>query len=66
MNQDALQKKHIDQSSVPYKLLWLSVNCSYSHSSLALPLLHQACANINSWQWVSLETTLEEDPAWTA
>jgi radical SAM superfamily enzyme YgiQ (UPF0313 family) len=24
------------------KLVWLSVNCSYSHSSLALPMLHSA------------------------
>ncbi len=46
-------------------LLWLSVNCSYSHSSLVLPMLHSACRNIDGWDWQMLETTIEEDPGIT-
>ena len=48
------------------KLVWLSVNCSYSHSSLALPLLHAASVGIGGWEWSVLETTLEADRAETA
>ncbi len=44
-------------------LVWLTVNSSYSHSSLALPLLHAACAGIEGWEWSALETTLEADCA---
>ena len=47
-------------------LLWLSVNSSYSHSSLALPLLHTACREIDGWEWSVLETTVGEDAAETA
>ena len=47
-------------------LLWLSVNSSYSHSSLALPLLHAACREIDGWEWSVLETTVGEDAAETA
>ena len=45
------------------RLQWLSVNCSYSHSSLALPLLHTACREIAGWEWSALETTIAEDAA---
>ena len=45
------------------RLVWLSVNCSYSHSSLALPLLHSACREVSGWSWEALETTVEDDPA---
>lgn len=45
------------------RLVWLSVNCSYSHSSLALPLLHAACRGVSGWRWEALETTIEDDPA---
>jgi len=47
-------------------LLWMSVNCSYSHASLALPLLHRQCADIPGWEWHVLETTIEDDYAETA
>lgn len=47
-------------------LRWLSVNSSYSHSSLALPLLHAACREIDGWEWSVLETTVGEDAAETA
>ena len=45
------------------RLVWLSVNCSYSHSSLALPLLHSACREVSGWSWEAQETTVEDDPA---
>ena len=45
------------------RLVWLSVNCSYSHSSLPLPLLHTACAGTEGWEWSVLETTVEADSA---
>lgn len=48
------------------RLVWLSVNSSYSHSSLALPLLHAACGGIAGWEWSALETTVEADSAETA
>lgn len=40
-----------------YRLLFLTVNCSFSHSSLALPLLHNACRELDSWEWVRCDTT---------
>ncbi len=48
------------------RLIWLSVNSSYSHSSLALPLLHAACGKIPGWEWIPLETTVADDPSETA
>lgn len=45
------------------RLVWLSVNSSYSHSSLALPLLHSACRGVPGWEWKCLETTVEDDAA---
>ena len=45
------------------RLLWLSVNSSYSHASLALPLIHAACAGTRGWEWIPLETTVAEDRA---
>ncbi len=40
------------------KLVWLSVNASYSHRSLALPLLHAACEQAGvAADWRVVETT---------
>ena len=33
-------------------MVFLTVNCSYSHSSLALPLLHGSCRDIDGWEWI--------------
>jgi len=44
-------------------ILWLTVNSSYSHSSLALPIIHLACKNITGWQWCRYDTLIEDDPA---
>lgn len=43
------------------KFLFLSVNSSYSHSSLALPILHNAAENYGNWTWDSIECTVAED-----
>ena len=48
------------------RLVWLSVNSSYSHSSLALPLLHLACRDVPGWDWQKLETLNTDDPGETA
>ena len=43
-------------------LVWLSVNSSYSHSSLALPILQLAAQHVDQWEWTSLDTTIAEHP----
>ncbi len=42
-------------------LVWLTVNSSYSHSSLSLPLIHAQCKHIPGWQWHHVERTVAED-----
>ena len=44
-----------------YRLLFLTVNSSYSHSSLALPLLHSACREVTNWEWLRYDMTLDSD-----
>ena len=44
-------------SAAPHRLLFLTVNCSFSHSSLALPLLHSACKDLPNWEWLRCDTT---------
>jgi radical SAM superfamily enzyme YgiQ (UPF0313 family) len=44
------------------RLVWLSVNSSYSHSSLALPILHLAARHLSNWQWECVEATISEQP----
>ena len=41
-----------------YRLVFLTVNSSYSHSSLALPLLHAACRDLVAWEWFRCDTTV--------
>ena len=48
-------------SPVKRKLVFLTVNSSYSHSSLALPLLHNACRELTQWEWGRCDVTLKED-----
>jgi len=52
-----------DPNNAERRLVWLTVNCSYSHSSLALPLIHSACREVGGWRWERVEVTREEDPA---
>lgn len=48
------------------RLLWLSANCSYSHSSLALPILQLAAQDVPDLDWLSAEALVQDDPADTA
>lgn len=51
----------LQQSDLTHKIVFLTVNCSYSHSSLALPLLHSACADLTQWEWFRYDMTNAED-----
>ena len=44
------------------RLVWLGIQSSYSHSSLALPLLANACANVSGWEWERVDGVLGDDP----
>ncbi len=44
------------------RLVWLNIQSSYSHSSLALPLLANACANVSNWEWERIDGVLGDDP----
>ena len=44
------------------RLVWLSIQSSYSHSSLALPLLANACADVSGWEWERVDVVLGDDP----
>ena len=50
-----------DTTARRYRLVFLTVNSSYSHSSLALPLLHSACADNAQWEWFRCDTTISGD-----
>ena len=43
------------------KILWLDLNSSYAHSSLALPALHAQMMDDTSIQWERLSTTINEN-----
>ena len=43
------------------RLVFLTVNSSFSHSTLALPLLHSACRDIKHWEWLRYDMTIKED-----
>ena len=65
--QEERKMKDEEKGKEKNHLLFLTVNSSYSHSSLALPLLHTAVKEFdNVWQWEKMEIVTEEDPAQTA
>lgn len=43
------------------RLVWLGVESSYSHSSLALPLLSNACRDVSGWEWELVSGTIRDD-----
>lgn len=43
------------------KLLWLDLNSSYAHSSLALPALHAQIANSTDIEWCTVSATINEN-----
>lgn len=42
-------------------LVFLTLNCSFSHSGMVLPMLHSACADLENWQWHRVESTTDDD-----
>lgn len=43
------------------KILWIDLNSSYAHSSLALPALHAQVAENKSIEWAVVSTTINEN-----
>ena len=43
------------------KILWIDLNSSYAHSSLALPALHAQIADDTSIEWASVSSTINEN-----
>lgn len=43
------------------KILWLDLNSSYAHSSLALPALHAQIADDASIEWDVVSATINEN-----
>lgn len=44
------------------KILWLDLNSSYAHSSLALPALHAQVMDDTSYEWDVIPATINENP----
>ena len=42
-------------------ITWLTINSSYSHSSLALPLIHQAARQVQDCAWTHVSATIKDD-----
>ena len=48
------------------KILWLDLNSSYAHASLALPALHAQVMHDPSLEWGVVSATINENPGMTA
>ena len=44
------------------KILWLDINSSYSHSSVALPAIHAQVSNRRDWEWTVVRGTINDNP----
>ena len=44
------------------KILWLDINSSYSHSSVALPAIHAQVCNKSEWEWTVVRGTINDNP----
>lgn len=44
------------------KILWLDINSSYSHSSVALPAIHAQVMERNDWEWRVVRGTINDNP----
>ena len=44
------------------KILWLDINSSYSHSSVALPSIHAQVADKKEWSWCVVRGTINDNP----
>ena len=43
------------------KILWIDLNSSYTHSSLALPALHAQVKDCTEWEWEIVSATINEN-----
>lgn len=50
-----------DETQSSMKILWIDLNSSYAHSSLALPALHAQLAADNSIEWEIVSATINEN-----
>ena len=50
-----------DETQLNMKILWIDLNSSYAHSSLALPALHAQIAKNNSVKWEIVSATINEN-----
>ena len=44
------------------KILWLDINSSYSHSSVALPAIHAQVSGTKEWEWCVIRGTINDSP----
>ena len=44
------------------KILWLDINSSYSHSSVALPAIHAQVSGRTEWEWSVVRGTINDNP----
>ena len=44
------------------KFLWLDINSSYSHSSVALPAIHAQVSGRAEWEWSVVRGTINDSP----
>ena len=44
------------------KILWLDINSSYSHSSVALPAIHAQVSERKDWEWTVVRGTINDNP----
>ena len=44
------------------KILWLDINSSYSHSSVALPAIHAQVSRRAEWEWSVVRGTINDSP----
>lgn len=44
------------------KILWLDINSSYSHSSVALPAIHAQVSDKEGWEWSVVRGTINDNP----
>ena len=55
-------KKHLSNRFFHMNLVWLTINCSFSHSSLALPILQQASAHLAGIHWHAVDALTQDSP----
>ena len=51
----------MSEKNLSMKILWLNLNSSYAHSSLALPALHAQLMDNHSYKWEVVTATINEN-----